>query len=356
KYLNIDFFQQLSTDLKTVYPTLNKNKFYQQCIKPLDSLELKQRITHTTQTVASHLPQNYKKSINVLYDFSEIIDEKLGYLFMPEFVATFGKHDFKTSIKALRDFSEHSSSEFAVRDFINLDLEHTLKHMLEWSENDNEHIRRLASEGCRPRLPWASKLPQIIEQPALSWPILNKLKNDPAKYVQKSIANHLNDISKDNPEWMIKKISRWNQKNHNTAWIIRHGCRSLIKQADPTTLEFFNYLKPSIKLSRFKLSTDSLRLGESLDLSFDISSTSNITQNIVIDYSIYYLKKNGRHQPKVFKLKSFEIAAKASHKISKTHRFQALTTRKHYAGEHWLEIIINGKHLHKQTFQLDLNN
>ena len=352
KYLNTDFFQQLSTDLKTAYPALNKKKFYQQCVTPLDTLELKQRLTHTTLTVARHLPDHYKQAINILYRFSEGLDNQFGYIFLSEFVSTFGKDDFKTSIKALRDFTQYSSSEFAVREFLKLDFDLTIKHMLEWTGHENEHIRRLASEGSRPRLPWASKLPEIIDNPALSWPILNQLKNDDAKYVQKSVANHLNDISKDNPEWMLKRISTWNQESTNTVWIIRHGCRSLIKKADPTTLALFNYYEPSLNLSAFKISKTSIKLGDSLEFSFMITSTSNQQQNIIIDYSIHYLKKNGQHLPKVFKLKTIKLDAFCNFKLSKSHRFQAMTTRKHYAGIHFIEITINGVNMTKRRFEL----
>ena len=353
RYLAKDFFQQFSDDLKTAYPSLNRKKFYQQCVNPLDELELMQRITHLTNTVASHLPDNYKQSISILYDLSAIIDDKFGYLFMSEFVSTFGLNDYKISIKALRDFTHHSSSEFAIRKFLDLDFDRTIAHMLEWSEHDHEHIRRLASEGCRPRLPWSNKLQQVIDKPALTWKILHKLRNDNSKYVQKSVANHINDISKDNPDWLIKKISGWNQNKPATAWIIKHGCRTLIKQGHKPTLELFGVSPAKAKVSGFKLKQNKISLGEQLEFSFSVENQSKNNQKLVIDYIIHFVKKNTKLQPKTFKLKTINQSIAEKTKIKKMHQFKPMTTRKLYSGKHYLEIMINGESFAKKSFTLD---
>lgn len=351
KYLNIDFFQQLSTDLKTVYPTLNKNKFYKDCIQPLDSLELKQRVSHTTVTVAQHLPNNYKKSISVLYDLSQVIDTEFGYLFMSEFISTYGMNDYNVSIKALRDFTHHCSSEFAIRDFLNKDFDQTIKHMLKWTEHEDEHIRRLASEGSRPRLPWGKKLQQVIDKPTLTWSILNQLKNDPAKYVQKSVANHLNDISKDNADWLIKKLKKWPNKK-TPQWIVKHGCRTLIKQGHTQTLSLLGFLEPKVDIKHFKILQREVKIGSALEFSFSIVSNSNKKQSLVIDYNIYFLKKNNKLLAKTFKLKTFTIEASDTANISKTHQLKLMTTRKLYNGKHLLEVLVNGVCFSRHPFNL----
>lgn len=352
KYLNTDFFLQLSHDLKAAYPALNKKLFYQQCITPLESLELKQRVTHTTQTVARHLPDEYRKAIDVLYDFSQLIDNKFGYIFMSEFVSTFGLDDYKTSVKALRDFTRHSSSEFAIRDFLKLDFDNTIKHMLEWTDDDNEHIRRLACEGCRPRLPWASKLPQIINNPELSWPILERLKQDPSVYVQKSVANHINDISKDNADWLVEKLHSWPGAHPVSQWIIKHGCRSLIKQGHQNTLRLFGYSEPDIDFSILTLIENEISIGESLAFSFDISNRSAHEQKLVIDYQIHFMKKNATLRPKTFKLKTLTLKPCGTETILKKHRFTTMTTRILYPGTHMLEILINGIRFERVEFKL----
>jgi len=356
KYLNADFFRQLSTDLKSACPALNQKRFLKDCIEPLDELELMQRITHLTHTVASHLPPNYKKSIGILYDLSDIIDEKLGYLFMPEFVSTYGLKNYKTSIKALRDFTHHSSSEFAVRDFLKLDFDRTITHMQEWTEHDHDHIRRLASEGSRPRLPWGYKLQEVIDKPQLTWKILHKLRKDDSKYVQKSVANHLNDISKDNPDWMIKKVSDWNQSNPATSWIIKHGCRTLIKKGDKKTLNLFGVSPAKIKFSAFNLNQKEISLGDKLEFTFLTENNSQKSQKLIIDYIIHFVKNNTQLQPKTFKLKTINQDVAQKDKIRKAHHFKSMTTRKLYSGTHYLEIIINGESFGKKSFTLDITS
>lgn len=351
KLLNIDFFKQLSKDLKTVYPPLNKNKFYKDCIKPLESLELKQRVSHTTLTVAKHLPDNYKQAISVLYDLSDVIDGEFGYLFMSEFVSTYGLDNYKTSMNALRDFTHHCSSEFAIRDFLKLDFDKSIKHMQEWAEDDNHHIRRLASEGSRPRLPWGIKLQDVIDKPNLTWAILNKLKNDPEKYVQKSVANHLNDISKDNADWLIQKLQKWPDKAI-TQWIIKHGCRTLIKKGHQPTLELLGFSKPYIEVENLNIKNTQITIGESLAFSFNINNKTKNQQDLVIDYNIHFLKKSGKTQAKTFKLKTMTLDKATSVDINKKHKLKLMTTRKLYSGEHILEIQINGICFSQQKFVL----
>jgi len=355
RYLSTDFFQQFATDLKLAYPALDKRAFYRDCISPLDELELMQRVSHLTRTVASHLPNSYKKALSVLYDLSPILGDKLGYLFMSEFVATYGLDEYELSINALRNFTHHSSSEFAIRVFLQQDFKRTIKHMTEWTEHESEHVRRLASEGSRPRLPWAQKLDQVINKPSLTWPILNRLKNDSSNYVQKSVANHLNDISKDNPDWMIKKVSAWSQKNTTTKWIIKHGCRTLIKKGHADSLHLLGYSKPNIKISPLKLSAKIIRLGETLEVGFNIKNMDNKPQKLVVDYCIDFVKKDGSLRPKVFKLKTLSVKTNEQLAVNKKHAFKAMTTRKFYPGKHRLQIIINGERFNHCSFDLKLD-
>ena len=260
-------------------------------------------------------------------------------------------NDYKTSIKALRDFTQHSSSEFAIREFLNKDFDRTITHMLKWTEHENEHIRRLASEGSRPRLPWARKLQQVIDKPVLAWKILNNLKNDPAIYVQKSVANHLNDISKDNADWLINKLNKWPNKK-TPQWIIKHGCRTLIKQGHTPALSLLGFSKPNIKTDQFKIISTKVKIGDSLGFNFKIINNAKENQNLVIDYNIHFRKKNGKLIPKTFKLKTFTIEKSDSVKINKSHALKLMSTRRLYAGEHLLEILVNGISYEKQSFML----
>lgn len=366
KYLSTDYYRQLARDLKQAYPRLDERRFYHDAIDDLDSRELMTRIRHTSQVAHRHLPADYRRAVKILYALGEVIQARLGEahsaefgsLFMHDFIGQFGRQDYDTSITALRDLTHHCSSEFAIREYLQLDLRRTLAHMQDWSEHDNEHIRRLASEGCRPRLPWGKRVPALIQQQGLTWPILEALKQDNALYVRKSVANHINDIAKDHADWIPKQLNAWDSQHQHTQWIIKHGCRSLIKQGHAPTLKLLGYggVK-QIELSALKLSGKRIPLGDALGFSFKLSSTltSGKAQKLVVDYKIHYMKHNGQLKAKVFKLKSITLKAGDSITLTKQHRLADYTTRKHYPGRHLLEITINGHSMGQKSFTLTVD-
>ena len=179
------------------------------------------------------------------------------------------------------------------------------------------------------------------------------MKSDNELYVKKSVANHLNDISKDNTEWMIDLLTTWDKTNVNTSWIVKHASRTLIKKGNARSLSLFNFEKNvKINIDNFKLNKSKLKLGEILQFEFDIISEKAKTQKLVIDFAVHYFKKSGELSPKVFKLKELELKAGKAMHIIKKHRFQDFTTRKHYSGKHIIEILVNGKSLQKKQFEL----
>jgi hypothetical protein len=201
----------------------------------------------------------------------------------------------------------------------------------------------LSSEGSRPRLPWSFKLDVIIGNPSLTKPILENLKKDDALYVRKSVANHINDISKDSPDYVLRLVKLWDQQHPHTAWIVKRGCRSLFKQGDQQSLAAFNYTKDvRISLRKFKLVPDHIHIGEAITFQFEIASRKNKRQKLMVDYRIHYIKKTGNALPKVFKLKELSLGPNTTVAIFKKQSFQNLTTRKHFPGKHKLEILVNG--------------
>lgn len=351
------YYKELARHLKTVYPALNEKLFYKQATTGLNKLELKQRVTRTAEVCKAFLPVEYKTAVQVLYDYSELLNgESFSNIFLSEFIALYGRGDYIFSMQALRDFTKYSSSELAVRFFLMDDFKRTIKIMRHWAYDDNYHVRRLASEGSRPRLPWAIRVPELLVNPEHTAPILNSLKADKEKYVQKSVANHLNDISKDHPDWMLCQVEKWGQKNKNTAWIIKHAARGLIKKGSPQALSLFGVNnKIKVKLTKFELGTEKVKLGDHLPFSFVLNSTGGKPQKLVVDYKVHFVKKSGELKPKVFKIKLFELKPAARIEISKKHLFKHFSSRKHYAGDHELEIIVNGNSMEKKKFQLSEN-
>ncbi len=225
--------------------------------------------------------------------------------------------------------------------------------MVAWSEEKNHHVRRLASEGSRPRLPWSFRLNKLIADPSPVSPILENLKADPHLYVRKSVANHLNDISKDHPDWMLDLVSSWDRANPHTAWIVKRATRSLIKAGQPRSFALLGFeAQPQVELSDFKLSHSKVRLGQSLTISFDLLSLKDKPQKLALDYKVHYVKKSGRTAPKVFKLKEIELGACQKLSITKKQQFENISTRVHYPGLHAIELMLNGQSVAKATFEL----
>ncbi|MCB9202437.1 MAG: DNA alkylation repair protein [Flavobacteriales bacterium] len=340
---DFSYYKSLSTYINIVYKKFNKDAFFNDVTHNLDKLELNQRLRNTTVQLKKHLPNDYKESLEILYEVIKNYDNHYRNLVFPDFVALYGHNDFEISMKALEYFTCFGSSEFAIRTFLKNDFSKTLKVMEEWSKSENNHVRRLSSEGCRSRLPWSFKFNEVIENPNLTRRILENLKEDKELYVRKSVANHINDISKDNEKYAIELIKSWNLKNPNTLWIAKHAMRNLIKQGNKEVLEVFGYSQNAkVNIIGFRLKNNKIKLGEYLDFEFEIESKDSKKQELIIDYSIYYLKNNQSHSKKVFKLKTASLEKEAKIKISKKQLFRDFSTRKHYLGTHFLEIQING--------------
>ncbi|MGE0268590.1 MAG: DNA alkylation repair protein [Candidatus Omnitrophota bacterium] len=351
-YTNEDIFRQLADDLHAAYPPLKKKEFFNALVKGLDQLELKARLERAADTCRQFLPSDYPQALDVLYKFAEGKDNRLVYLFLPMFVAKYGLGHYRLSMKAIRDFTQYSSSEEGVRAFLCADLKETLRLMNEWTRSTNTHIRRLASEGCRPRLPWAGKIPALIEQPGLTWTILETLKADPEKYVQKSVANHINDISKDHPDWVVERVRRWDLSHPSTEWIVRHGTRSLIKQGHKGALALFGHArKPNVKLQNVRFDK-TVRSGETARLTGEFVSAAKQPQPLVIDYRVHFCKKSGAQNPKTFKWRKITLGPGETIPVSVKYTFKDLTTRKHYPGPHAWQFMINGEFFPVYSFHL----
>ncbi|MBL7930280.1 MAG: DNA alkylation repair protein [Bacteroidia bacterium] len=352
---NRTFYERFAAEFNKTLPTFDKSGFVKEVTKNLDELSLNQRLRRTTETLKSFLPADYKKAIGIMKRV--IPDMHGGYtnLVFPDFVGQYGHDDFHTSMDALKYFTQFGSSEFAIREFLKRDFDKTIKQMKEWSKDKNHHVRRLASEGSRPRLPWSFKLDRVIQDPSLTISILQTLNKDPELYVRKSVANHLNDISKEHPEFMLESIRNWDKSNQYTAWIIKHASRTLIKKGHSGSLSVFDFEKDAkVIIEKFKLNKNKLKLGDTLVFEFDLVSAKKKDQKLVVDYIIHYRKKLGELSPKVFKLKELKLGAGERLKIEKKQRFQDFTTRKHFKGEHLLEIQVNGKKLHQEKFHIHI--
>ena len=352
---NADRFRHVAGKLKTIYPQFDAKAFLKRCLPALDELSLMQRLRLMTEALHATLPADYATTVGILRELAPRINSGFVTLVLPDYVGLYGHDDFDTSMQALKYFTAFGSSEFAIREFIRRDPARTLKVMKTWAKDQNEHVRRLASEGSRPRLPWSFRLDALMADPELAAPILHALKADESLYVRKSVANHLNDVTKLHPAWVLETIESWPLDNPHTAWIARHALRTLIKQGDRRALAVIGAgEKPAVDVVAFAVSPGHVTLGERLDISITLRSTSRMTQRLVIDYAIHYVKKSGASSAKVFKLKEVNLAAGESTTVSRTQVIRDFTTRVHHAGRHGVAVAVNGDVLAEGFFDLSI--
>lgn len=352
---NLAFYEDYARVFGNTDRNFNSVQFLADVTKDLELLSLNGRLRNTSVVLRKHLPQDFEQALKVLYAVAPSLRRGYTALVLPDYVALYGKDHFDQSMEALRYFTTFGSAEFAIREFLKTDLEKTLQTMLQWAEDDNVHVRRLASEGSRPRLPWSFKLDAIIKDPSLTRGILERLNQDPELYVRKSVANHLNDHSKDNTSYLLELLNGWDRSHPNTSWIVKHASRSLIKKGHPGALELFGFEKDlKIDINVLSIAKTRLSLGDTLQFDFTLSSREVEAQKLVVDYAIHYVKASGATSGKVFKLKELLILPGQTVGISKKQLIQDFTTRKHYPGMHKLEILVNGKMMATAGFELAL--
>lgn len=352
---NEAFVLKLSSYIVKHEKQFQKEEFEQNIINQLEALELKQRMRLISVSINDCLPLSYNEIIELLKcvknEFDKVELFALSSMVFPDFVEVFGLNDYEVSIEALEMFTIDSSSEFAIRHFIVKYEDQTMEQMKLWAKHKNEHIRRLASEGSRPRLPWAIALPQLKQNPLKVFEILELLKNDESLYVRKSVANNLNDISKDNPLLVIAFIKENIGQSKNLDWILKHGARTLLKQSHPEILRLFGYGNTDHITLKALTYDKRIHLEECLHFSFELHSNKSLGK-LRIEYAIDLVRKNNKKINKVFHISSVH-EKKCLKTVSTKHSFKKVTTRVYYAGVHKVYILVNG--IRMASFECDVN-
>jgi 3-methyladenine DNA glycosylase AlkC len=251
--------------------------------------------------------------------------------------------DFEDCLRLLAELTPRLTGEFAIRRLLAADLDRALAVVLTWTAHSDEHVRRLASEGTRPYLPWAVRIPGLIERPEATIPILGALYRDPHEYVRRSVANHLNDLARHSPDAVLAAAAAWTaEPDANTAWVVRHGLRTLVKKAHPGALALQGFVPASLTVTPPRLDRSTVALPADLAFEFEISNTGSDPARLAVDYIVHYMKANGSQSQKVFKLAALTLPPGETRTVSKRHAFRQMTTRVHHPGNHALELQING--------------
>jgi len=263
-----------------------------------------------------------------------------------QFIAARGTDHFDLGLDLLKALTPHFTAEFGIRPFIHRDQRRALAIISGWVDDPDQHVRRLASEGTRPRLPWAMRLTQLVRNPAPILPILSALMDDPEDYVRRSVANSLNDIAKDHPDMVAAFIAgQIEDASPERRRLLKHASRTLLKNGHAQALANFGFGSAASLACELRLPKPSVLFGEGLDFEIRLRNAGKASQSLMIDYAIHHVKADGSLSPKIFKWKTVTLAAGEHHVVQRRHAMRPITTRRYYPGEHRIAILINGLRL-----------
>ncbi|WP_240034749.1 DNA alkylation repair protein [Glaciihabitans arcticus] len=330
-------------------------------ISSLDPLSLRERADLISAALLEDLPSSYA-DIAAVFRTALADPSFRGWIIWPvgETVTTAALRDgsteaFDDALALMAELTSRLTSEFPIRRLLQADPDRAIRIVKEWTNSPDEHVRRLASEGTRHYLPWAIRVPGLLARPAATIPILDGLYRDESDYVRRSVANHLNDLARVHPELVVDTATRWTQQpDAHTAQLVRHALRSLVKKGFPPALQLLGYHPAEVTVSALTLDTQSVTLPGALGFSFTVTNDGPDSATLAIDYAVHYVKSNGTLAPKVFKLTSAVLKPGETQTFSKRHAFRQMTTRVHYAGEHRLEVQVNGVQFGRVPFDVAL--
>jgi 3-methyladenine DNA glycosylase AlkC len=270
-----------------------------------------------------------------------------SFLYLPHtmFVADYGLAHFELSMQAQHALTQRFTAEFSIRTFIERHPEATLRQLTAWTVDPSPHVRRLVSEGTRPRLPWAPRLRQFQADPTPVLALLERLKDDPELYVRRSVANNLNDIGKDHPEVLADTAQAWlKDASTERAWIVGHALRSAVKRGETAALKVLGFGEAAqLAVGKTEIQPSRPLMGGVVTISCEVTNTRSQTQSVLVDLAVYYVKANGQTSAKVFKLKKLTLAPGQSVRLAKKLSLAEMTTRKHYPGLHRVALVLNGQ-------------
>jgi 3-methyladenine DNA glycosylase AlkC len=357
-WINTAVVKKTAAVFASVAPGFQQRRFLQ-CASKLAELELKGRVLLITAGLRSELTGHFTQDAKVLKKV--LMKKKLsGFELWPisEYISQHGTEHVTESLELMYQLTQQFTAEFAIRPFLQQDPNPILEQLERWLQDDSVHVRRWISEGTRPLLPWGGKIQSFVESPA-TLHLLEALKYDEELYVRKSVANHLNDISKHHPELLVELLKRWEKEaprahQEKILWIKKHALRTLIKKGHRGALGLMGApAKLAVKISKLKLGKQRYRVGDTLEFHFCLESTSPRAQKVIVDYGISFLRANGSLSTRVFKLKTIDLKPSEKLVLQKKHSLKRITTNTFYPGVHELIVQVNGEKLKKLTWYFD---
>ncbi len=340
-------------------PDVDADRFRAIALADLDRLELMQRAQQVRTALEETLPADFARAADILEAALPAGDRPglKGWALLPvsQFVALHGLAHFDRSLALLKALTPHFTAEFGIRAFIAADQPRALATIGGWVTDPDAHVRRLASEGTRPRLPWAMQLKALIAEPRPILPILTALIDDPSDYVRRSVANSLNDIAKDHPAIVADFVAaHLPGATRERRQLLRHACRTLLKRGDAAILGHFGFAPAEGLTAHLTLGAASVAFGNALPLTLTIENTGTAASDVMIDYAVHHVKADGSLSPKVFKWTALTLSPGESRRLERRHALRPITTRRYYPGRHAVDIRVNGAILAHAEFDLTM--
>lgn len=353
---------RIAEAIAAVHPTFPASVFLADALDGFDELELTPRAQHIALALHAHLPTDYEEAIQVLLaslgppSERELLTGMASFRYAPHifFIADYGADHWEASIRAQYELTQLFTAEYSIRSFLDREPERTLARLREWAEDPSPDVRRLVSEGTRPRLPWAPRLRRFQLDPTPVLGLLELLKDDPSLYVRRSVANNLNDIGKDHPDLLVDTCRRWlEDATEERRWLVRHALRSAIKRGDPAALEVLGFeLAAAGAVHEVTIEPKQPRIGANVRITAVVGNAGDQRASFNVDLRIHFVKASGATSPKVFKLREVELDAGARVTLSKVISLRQQTTRTHHPGDHRVELVVNGSSHRAGSFSL----
>ncbi len=348
-----DVPQAIAQMVAAVHPRFDSGAFLQDALSGYEALALMPRGKHIARALQRHLPQDYAQALPILLASAEQPHGRnpdlslASFLYLPHtlFVAEFGLGHFELSMREQHALTQRFTAEFSIRPYLQQHQQATLERLMEWTRDPTEHVRRLVSEGTRPRLPWAPRLHAFQRNPAPVLALLEQLKDDPALYVRRSVANNLNDIGKDHPNLLADTARAWLQgATPDRCWTVQHALRSAVKRGETGALTALGFgAAADVLISQPGIAPQRAAVGGTLAVTFEVTNPTEQPQQVLVDFAVHYVKANGQARAKVFKLKTLDLAPHETQRVGKKISLADMTTRKHYPGHHRVDAILNGR-------------
>ncbi|MFE9686240.1 DNA alkylation repair protein [Streptomyces sp. NPDC006285] len=329
--------------------------------RQIDPLPLRRRADLLRDALLADLPGDYAALAGSVRAARDRAPHFTGWLIWPvtDAVATRAVQQgdaasFDDAMELLASLTGRLSSEFAIRTLLRHDLDRALATIVgDWTESADADIRRLASEGTRPYLPWSVRVPQILASPGVTVPVLDALYRDESEYVRRSVANHLNDLSRDHPELVVATARRWlDHPDATTQRLVRHGLRTLVKRGHPGALELLGFPPAVLDVEGPRLDRDVVPFGGRVRFTASIRNAGDAPTRLAIDYIVHHRKANGGRTGKTFKLTTRTLAPGERVEVTREHSFKPITTRRYYPGSHAISVQVNGVESDRAEFEL----